>query len=51
MYEVIYLDKKFNKREKSIFWNKKEAEKFVKFINKEKDFVLLAIHNNSYLYD
>ena len=51
MYEVIYLNKTLNKRITATFWNKKDADKFVNQINKNENLVLLAIHNNSYLYD
>jgi hypothetical protein len=51
MYEVIYLNKKLNKRITQTFWSKKEAYQFVKQVNCDKNLVLLVIQNNSYLYD
>lgn len=51
MYEVIYLDKILNKRLTRTFWSKKDTEKFVKHVNKSEDLTLLAVYNNSYLYD
>ena len=51
MWEVIYSDKTLNKRITQTFWSKKEAYKFVKKINRDKNMILLAIYNNTYLYD
>lgn len=51
MYEVIYLNKTLNQRITQIFWSKKEMNKFVNKINKDKNAVLLVIYNNTYLYD
>lgn len=51
MWEVIYLNKILNKKITQTFWNKKETYQFVKKINHDKNFVLLVIQDNSYLYD
>ena len=51
MYEVIYLNKFLNKRITAFFWNKENVDKFVNQIDKNENLVLLAINNNSYLYD
>ena len=51
MYEVIYLNKTLNKRITQTFWGKKEAYRFVKQVNHDKNLVLLVIQDNSYLYD
>ena len=51
MYEVIYLNKTLNQRITQTFWSEKEANKFVKYVNKNNDLILLAVYNNSYLYD
>ena len=51
MYEVIYLNKTLNKRITQTFWSKKETDKFVKKTNRDKNMILLAIYDNTYLYD
>lgn len=51
MYQIIYLKKSLNKRITATFWSEKSANEFVKMINKNDDLILLAIENNSYMYD
>lgn len=50
MYEIEYLNEKNDKILKAIFWDKKGADEFLEFIEEDKDLVLLAITNNSNLY-
>ncbi len=50
MYEIEYLNEKNDKILKAIFWDKKSADKFLEVIEKDENLILLAITNNSHLY-
>ena len=50
MYEIEYLNEKNDKILKAFFWDKKSADKFLEVIEKDENLILLAITNNSNLY-
>ncbi len=50
MYEIEYLNEKNDKILKAFFWDKKSADKFLEVIEKDENLILLAITNNSHLY-
>ena len=50
MYEIEYLNEKSDKILKAFFWDKKSADKFLEVIEKDENLILLAITNNSNLY-
>lgn len=51
MYEVIYYNKILNKRITQTFWSKKEANKFIKEIKKNKHAILMSFCDNSFMYN
>lgn len=51
MYEVTYYNKILNKKVVQTFWSKKEANKFIKEIKKNKHAILMSFCDNSYMYD
>lgn len=50
MYEIEYLNEKENKILKAFYWSKESADEFLKVIENDEDLILLAIVNNSCLY-